>query len=175
MLQVWHLKDSHEVIPIWRSLLTENPAGPGKWGKPHHWGLHLLLFSNSGVGSFTFDKNQIGETVVRQKLRLTLLNYLKTLFSVGLARVWTWDFLLSRPVLISNWATQVFWEFQLQKNCNQSCSSKFMTMHLLLGRKAWLVALFWMCFLFQVLMGRSGLDPGKHLLWRLEREFLFHR
>ena len=114
-------------------------------------------------------------TVVWVLLRLTLLNYLKTLFSVGLARVWTWDLLLSRPVLISNWANQVFWEFQLQKNCHQSCSSKFMTMHLLLGRKAWLVALFWMCFLFQVLMGRSGLDPGKHPLWHLEREFLFHR
>ena len=57
-------------------------------GWPHHRGLRLLLFSNSGVGSFTSHKNQI---VLSEKTRKSnrlqvslkrqhfLLSYLKTL------------------------------------------------------------------------------------------------
>ena len=84
----------------------------------HHQGLCSLLFSNSGVGSLTPHKNQIGEGAVRRdsisslskktrkfnRLQMSsqrqhfLLSYLKTL-SVGLAGVWLPDLLLSRQVL----------------------------------------------------------------------------
>ena len=89
---------------------------------PQHRGLRPLLFSNSGVGSFTSHKNQIsvskccetGSTVFhpnpsiaerqcnRSQMSLQrqhfLLSYLKTL-SVGPAGVWTRDLPLSRPEL----------------------------------------------------------------------------
>ena len=89
---------------------------------PQHRGLRPLLFSNSGVGSFTSHKNQIsvskcceaGSTVFhpypsiaerqcnRSQMSLQrqhfLLSYLKTL-SVGPAGVRTRDLPLSRPAL----------------------------------------------------------------------------
>ena len=91
-------------------------------GWPQHRGLRPLLFSNSGVGSFTSHKNQIsvskccetGSTVFhpypsiaerqcnRSQMSLQrqhfLLSYLKTL-SVGPAGVRTRDLPLSRPAL----------------------------------------------------------------------------
>ena len=39
-------------------------------GWPHHRGLRPLLFSNSGVGSFTNHKNQISASAVRRDPRL---------------------------------------------------------------------------------------------------------
>ena len=55
-------------------------------GWPQHRGLRPLLFSNSGVGSFTSHKNQISESAVRRDLeRITLhrCHYKgSTLFSV---------------------------------------------------------------------------------------------
>ena len=39
-----------------RYLLTDNPPSPGK-GWPHHRGIRVLLFSNRGLGAFTFHKN----------------------------------------------------------------------------------------------------------------------
>ena len=88
-------------------------------GWPQHRGLRPLLFSNSGVGSFTSHKNQISVSAVRRDLRFSslseknrksnrlqmslqrqrfLLSYLKTL-SVGQAGVRSRDLPLSRPVL----------------------------------------------------------------------------
>ena len=43
-------------------------------GWPHHRGLRLLLFSNSGVGSFTSHKNQINVSAVRRDLRFSSLS-----------------------------------------------------------------------------------------------------
>ena len=45
-------------FPILRSLLTDTPPSLGK-GWLHHQGLRLLLFLNSGVGSFMSHWNQI--------------------------------------------------------------------------------------------------------------------
>ena len=49
------------------------PTQPMMWmmceGWQHHRGLHPLLFSNSGVGSFTSHKNQISASAVRRDLR----------------------------------------------------------------------------------------------------------
>ena len=42
-------------------------------GWPHLWGLRPLLFSNSGVGSFTSHKNQISVSAVRRDLRFSVL------------------------------------------------------------------------------------------------------
>ena len=42
-------------------------------GWPQHRGLRRLLFSNSGVGSFTFHKNQISVSAVRRDLRFFVL------------------------------------------------------------------------------------------------------
>ena len=42
-------------------------------GWPQHRGLRLLLFSNSGVGSFTSHKNQISVSVVWRDLRFFVL------------------------------------------------------------------------------------------------------
>ena len=42
-------------------------------GWPHHQGLRSLLFSNSGVGSFTSHKNQISVSAVRRDLRFFVL------------------------------------------------------------------------------------------------------
>ena len=88
-------------------------------GWPQHRGLRLLLFSNSGVGSFTSHKNQISVSAGRRNLRFFvlmqktrksnclqislqrqhfLLSYLKTL-SVGLAGGRTRDLSLSSPAL----------------------------------------------------------------------------
>ena len=87
-------------------------------GWPQHWGLRPLLFSNSGVGSFTSHKNQLSVSTVRRdgfsslsektrksnRLQMSLqrqhflLSYLKTL-SVGPAGVRARDFPLSRPAL----------------------------------------------------------------------------
>ena len=54
-------------ITILRSLLTDNPPSPGKVGHPT--GVYVpSLFSNSGVGSFTFHKNQISESALRLDL-----------------------------------------------------------------------------------------------------------
>jgi len=67
------LKEDYEVIPVSRSLLTaDNPTQPRK-GLPQHRGLRPLLFSNSGVGSFTSHKNQISESAVRRDLRFSVL------------------------------------------------------------------------------------------------------
>ena len=67
-----HLKDDHEVISILRFLLTDNTPSPGKVG--HTTGcLRPLLFSNSGVGSFTSDKNQVSGSLVRRDLRFFFL------------------------------------------------------------------------------------------------------
>ena len=85
---------------------------------PQHRGLRPLLFSNSGVGSFTSHMNKISVSAVRRDLRFFektrkssrsqmlwwesrqkqhfLLSYLKTL-SVGPAVVRTRDLPLSRP------------------------------------------------------------------------------
>ena len=89
-------------------------------GWPHHWGLCPQLFSNSGVGSFTSQKEpdswkccETGTMVFRPYLRrlesLTICRshcqgstfssvILKTL-SVGPAGFWTRDLPLSRPTL----------------------------------------------------------------------------
>ena len=56
-------------IPILRSLVTDNPPIPGKDGQT----TRPLLFSNSGVGSFTSQKNQLSESAVRRDLRLFVL------------------------------------------------------------------------------------------------------
>ena len=58
-------------------------------GWPQHQGLRPLLFSNSGVGSFTSYKNQISASAVRRDLR----------FFVLIREVRTRDFPLSRPAL----------------------------------------------------------------------------
>jgi len=48
------------------------PTQPMMWmmceGWPHQQGLRPLLFSNSGVGSFTSHKNQISVSAVRRDL-----------------------------------------------------------------------------------------------------------
>ena len=88
-------------------------------GWPQHRGLRPLLFSNSGVGSFTSHKNRsvkvlwdgtYGFSSLSEKTRKSnhlqmslqrqhfLLSYLKTL-SVGPAGVWTRDLPLGRPAL----------------------------------------------------------------------------
>ena len=52
--------------------LTDNPPSPGEVG--HTTGVYdPLLFSNNGVGSFTFHKNQISESAVRRDLRFFVL------------------------------------------------------------------------------------------------------
>ena len=92
---------------------------PVKRGWPHHWGLRPLLFSNSGVCSFTFHMNwsvkmlwdgTCGFLSLSEKTRKSnhlqmslqrqhfLLIYLKIL-SVGPAGVWTRDLLLGGPAL----------------------------------------------------------------------------
>ena len=51
---------------------NKQPTQPRKdWS--HHQGLHPLLFSNSGVGSFTSHKNQISENIVRWDLYFFVL------------------------------------------------------------------------------------------------------
>ena len=89
-------------------------------GWPHHRGLGPLLFSNSGVGSFTSRKNKsvkvlwdgtysfssLSEKTRKSKhLQMSflqrqhfLVSYLKTL-SVGPAGVWTHDLSLARSAL----------------------------------------------------------------------------
>ena len=88
-------------------------------GWPHHQGLRSLLFSNSGVGSFTFHKNRSAKVLCRgtysslslfEKTRKSnhlqmslqrqhfLLSFLKTL-GVGPAGVRTRNLRLSRSVL----------------------------------------------------------------------------
>ena len=42
-------------------------------GWPQHRGLRLLLFSNSGVGSFTSHKNQMSVSAGRRDLRFFVL------------------------------------------------------------------------------------------------------
>ena len=42
-------------------------------GWPQHQGLHPLLYSNSGVGSFTSHKNQISVSAVRRDLQFFVL------------------------------------------------------------------------------------------------------
>ena len=92
---------------------------PVKRGWPHHWGLRPLLFSNSGVCSFTFHMNWSvkmlwdrtwGFLSLSEKTRKSnhlqislqrqhfLLIYLKIL-SVGPAGVWTRDLPLRGPAL----------------------------------------------------------------------------
>ena len=48
-----------------------NPTTRKGW--PHHRGPRPLLFSNSGVGSFTSHKNQYSESAVRRDLRFFVL------------------------------------------------------------------------------------------------------
>ena len=94
-----------------------NPTTSKGW--PHHRGLRPLLFSNSGVGSFTSHKNKsvkvlwdgtYGFSSLSENTRKSnhlqmslqrqqfLLSYLKTL-SIGPAGVWTRDLPLGRPAL----------------------------------------------------------------------------
>ena len=88
-----------------------------KRGWPHHRGLRPLLFSNSGVGSFTSLKNRMVKDKVlwdgtkgfsslfektrksnRSQMSLQGHQFLLSSSSVGPARVWTCDLPLSRPV-----------------------------------------------------------------------------
>ena len=55
------------------SLLTDNPPSQERLATPDHQGLRLLLFSNSGVGSFTPHKNQINGSAVGRYLRFFVL------------------------------------------------------------------------------------------------------
>ena len=95
-----------------------NPTTRKGW--PHHRGLRPLLFSNSDVGSFMSHKDNLslkvlwdgtyGFSSLSKKTRKSnhlqtssqrqhfLLSYFKTL-SVGPARAWTHNLLLSRPAL----------------------------------------------------------------------------
>ena len=94
-----------------------NPTTRKGW--PHHRGLYVQLFSNSGVGSFTSLKNRWVKVLwdgtyrfsslsgkIRKSNRLQILlqgrhflpSYLKTP-SVGPIGVWTRDLPLSRPAL----------------------------------------------------------------------------
>ena len=103
----------------WQTLSVHLWAYCTHEGWPQHRGLRPLLFSNSGVGSFTPHKNQISVSAVRRDLRFSslsektrksnrlhmslqrqhfLLSYLKTL-SVGPAGVRSRDLTLSRPAL----------------------------------------------------------------------------
>ena len=66
------LKEGHEVKPTLRSLLTDNPPRPGKVDHTTE-GVHPLLFSNSGVSSFTSHKNQVSASAVRRDLRFFVL------------------------------------------------------------------------------------------------------
>jgi len=54
-------------IAILRSLLTDNLPSPGKVGHPPRVYVPSL-FSNSGVGSFTSNTNQINESALRLDL-----------------------------------------------------------------------------------------------------------
>ena len=104
---------THDVNDVWMMC--------GGW--PHQQGVRPLLFSNSGVCSFTSQKNQISESAVRRDLRFSSLSkktrksnrsqislprqhfhlsYFKTL-SVGPAGVRTRDLPLSRPALSHAW------------------------------------------------------------------------
>ena len=55
-------------------------------GWPQHRGLRPLLFSNSGVGSFTSYKNQISLSAVKRDLRFSSLQYPKRLESLLVCR-----------------------------------------------------------------------------------------
>ena len=63
----FRMKEDQEVIPILRSPLIDNPPSPGK--VCHILGPTSLLFSSSGVGSFSSHKSQISESAVRRDLR----------------------------------------------------------------------------------------------------------
>ena len=99
-------------------LSNDNDKG-GENGWPHHLGLRPLLFSNSGVGSFTSHRNRsvkvlwdgtYGFSSLSEKTRKSnhlqmslqrqhfLLSYLKASI-VCPAGVWTRDLQLSRPAL----------------------------------------------------------------------------
>ena len=101
-----------------KTVLTDNPPSPGEAGYTTGV-LRPLLFSNSGVGSFTSHKNKsvkvlwdgtYGFSSLSEKTRKSnhlqmslqrqhfLLSCLKTPI-VGLAGVWTRDLPLSRPAL----------------------------------------------------------------------------
>ena len=55
-----------------KCVLTDNPPSPGEAG--HITKVYAPLpFSNSGVGSFTSNKNQISESAVRWDLRFFVL------------------------------------------------------------------------------------------------------
>ena len=56
--------------PIKVSFQITNPA---QERKTYNRGLRPLLFSNSGVGSFTSQKNQISVSAVRRDLRFFVL------------------------------------------------------------------------------------------------------
>ena len=96
-----------------------NPTNRKGWPHHGHRGLRPLLFSNSGVGSFTFHMNKSGKVLwdgsygfsslsetTRKSNHLQmslqrqhfLLSYLKTL-NVGPAGVWTRDLPLGESVL----------------------------------------------------------------------------
>ena len=106
-------------LPLIIELAPSLSSPTTRKGSPHHRGLRPLLFSNSGVGSFTSHKNKsvkvlwdgtYGFSSLSEKTRKSnhlqmslqrqhfLLSYLKTL-SVGPAGVWTRDLPLSRPAL----------------------------------------------------------------------------
>ena len=111
------LKEDHEVIPILRSLLTDNPPTPGKVG--HTTGVYIpYYFWNSGVGSFVLQEpdgwkccetshgfpslskktrksDPLQMSQQRQHFRLSCFKTLR----FGPAGVWTHDLPLSRPVL----------------------------------------------------------------------------
>ena len=128
------------VTGLLRGMYTNGTQAPGevsslpnpttRKGWPHYRGLRPLLFSNSGVGSFTSRKNKsvkvlwdgtysfssLSEKTRKSKhLQMSLqrqhflLSYLKTL-SVGPAGVWTRDLPLGRPALcqLSYWTRRRF-------------------------------------------------------------------
>ena len=114
-----YLKEDHEVIPILRSLLTDNPPSPGKVS--HTAGVYVLYsFRTVRCGFFYIPQESVegkccetGPTVFSPLTEMTrksnhlqmslqrqhvLFSYLKTL-SVGPAGVWTRDLPLSKPAL----------------------------------------------------------------------------
>ena len=112
----WNGHEWNSLVPCKVPSLP-NPTTRRGW--PHHWGLRPLLFSNSGVVSFTSHMNRsvkvlwdrtYGFSSLSEKTRKSnhlqmslqrqhfLLSYLKTL-SDGPAGLWTRNLLLCRPVL----------------------------------------------------------------------------
>ena len=127
----WNGHEWNSLVPCKVPSLP-NPTTRRGW--PHHRGLHPLLFSNSGVVSFTSHMNRsvkvlwdrtYGFSSLSEKTRKSnhlqmslqrqhfLLSYLKTL-SDGPAGLWTHNLLLCRPVLsqLSQPGSSKTWRWQ---------------------------------------------------------------